>query len=56
MSAKQLRVRRAPTFEGMACDDWPKQNADPVWLHQNEINEVLFEHQTAGAAREHDDC
>jgi hypothetical protein len=32
---KQKRVRRPPTVDGMDVDEFIKQNADPIWLHQN---------------------
>ena len=31
---KQKRVRRPPTIEGMDPDEFIRQNADPIWLHQ----------------------
>ncbi len=38
---KQKRVRRPPTVEGLAVDEFIQRNADPVWLHQNEMWELL---------------
>ncbi len=32
---KQKRVRRPPTIEGMDAEEFIRQNADPIWLHQN---------------------
>ena len=32
---KQKRVRSPPTVDGMNVDDFIRQNADPIWLHQN---------------------
>lgn len=32
---KQERVKRPTTIDGMDVDDWIRQNADPIWLHQN---------------------
>jgi hypothetical protein len=32
---KQKRVRRPPAVDGMDVDDFIRQNADPIWLHQN---------------------
>jgi uncharacterized protein YnzC (UPF0291/DUF896 family) len=34
---KQKRVRRPPTIEGMDLDEFILRNADPIWLHQNEM-------------------
>ena len=37
MNGKQVRVNRPPTIEGVSVDDFIRQNADPIWLHQNEM-------------------
>ena len=34
---KQKRVRRPPTIDGMEVEEFIRRNADPVWLHQNEL-------------------
>ncbi|MBW6512006.1 MAG: hypothetical protein K0A93_07820 [Desulfuromonadaceae bacterium] len=39
----QKRVKRPPTVEGMDADEFICRNADPLWLHQNEMWEVLYE-------------
>jgi len=41
INGKQKRVRRPPTVEGMDVDEFIRRNADPVWLHQNEMWEYL---------------
>jgi len=41
MNGKQVRVKRPPTIEGMDPDEYIRQNADPIWLHQNEMWECL---------------
>ena len=38
---KQTRIRRPPTIDGMDVDEFILRNADPVWLHQNEMWEYL---------------
>jgi len=38
---KQKRIRRPPTVEGIDVDEFILQNADPVWLHQNEMWEYM---------------
>jgi hypothetical protein len=43
---KQKRFRRPATVEGLAVDEFIKQNADPVWLHQNEMWELLEPEET----------
>jgi len=41
MDGKQVRIDRPPTIDGMDPDDFIRQNADPVWLHQNEMWEYI---------------
>lgn len=41
VNGKQKRVRRPPTVEGMEVDDFIRQNADPIWLHQNGLWEYM---------------
>lgn len=41
MSGKQVRIKRPQTVEGMDVDDFIEQNADPIWLHQNEMWEYI---------------
>jgi hypothetical protein len=43
MNGKQVRVKRPATVEGIGVDGFIRQNADPVWLHQNEMHEFLDE-------------
>jgi hypothetical protein len=38
---KQMRVRRPVTIDGMDVDEFIRRNADPVWLHQNELWEYM---------------
>jgi uncharacterized protein YnzC (UPF0291/DUF896 family) len=38
---KQKRIRRPPAVDGMDVDEFILRNADPVWLHQNEMWEYL---------------
>ena len=40
-NGKQVRVKRPPTIEGMGVDEFIKNNADPIWLHQNEMWECI---------------
>ena len=37
MNGKQVRVKRSPTIDGMDVDEYIQKNADPIWLHQNEM-------------------
>ena len=41
INGKQKRVRRPPTIEGMDPDEFIRRNADPIWLHQNEMWEYI---------------
>ena len=41
MNGKQVRIKRSPTTEEMDADEYVRQNADPVWLHQNEMWEYM---------------
>jgi uncharacterized protein YnzC (UPF0291/DUF896 family) len=40
---KQKRVKRPPTIDGMDVDEFIRRNADPIWLHQNEMWELMGE-------------
>ncbi|MCH4563995.1 hypothetical protein MKP05_12750 [Halomonas sp. EGI 63088] len=41
MNGKQVRIKRSPTVDGMPVDQFIEENADPVWLHQNELWELM---------------
>ena len=41
INGKQKRVRREPTVEGLPVDEFIRRNADPIWLHQNEMWELI---------------
>ena len=41
MNGKQKRVKRPVTIDGMDVDEYIRQNADPIWLHQNEMWEYM---------------
>jgi hypothetical protein len=43
VNGKQKRVRRPPTIDGIPVDEFIRQNADPIWLLQNEMYELLEE-------------
>jgi hypothetical protein len=43
MNGKQVRVRRPPTIDGMDPEEYIRQNADPIWLHQHGYYEILHE-------------
>jgi hypothetical protein len=41
MNGKQVRIKREPTVDGMPIDEFIMKNADPIWLHQNEMWELI---------------
>lgn len=41
MIGKQVRIKRPPIIDGIPVDEYIEQNADPKWLHQNGMYEVL---------------
>lgn len=41
INGKQKRVKRPPTIDGMPVDEFIRRNADPIWLHQNEMWEYM---------------
>jgi len=43
MNGKQKRIKRPPTIEGLDVDEFIRRNADPIWLHQNEMWELMEE-------------
>jgi len=43
INGKQKRVKRPPTIDGMDIDEFIQTNADPIWLHQNEMWEYMVE-------------
>jgi len=38
---RQKRVKRPPTIDGMSVDEFIRNNADPLWYHQNEMWEEI---------------
>jgi 16S rRNA U516 pseudouridylate synthase RsuA-like enzyme len=40
-NGKQVRVRRPPAIDGMDVDEFIRNNADPIWLHQEGLWEYL---------------
>ena len=41
INGKQKRVKRPPIIDGIDLDDFIRRNADPIWLHQNEMWEDM---------------
>ena len=45
INGKQKRVKRPPTIDGMDIDEFIRRNADPIWLHQNEMWEYMVDEE-----------
>ena len=41
INGKQKTVRRPPTIDGLPVDEFIANNADPIWLHQNGMWELM---------------
>lgn len=41
INGKQVRIKRPPMMDGMTVDEFIMTNADPLWLHQNEMWELI---------------
>lgn len=41
MNGKQVRVKPPQLIEGVPVDQFISQNVDAVWLHQNEMWELI---------------
>ncbi len=53
---RMKRVPRPPTIDGMDVDEFIRQNADPIWLHQNEMWELMPEMPGTPASGSPDDA
>lgn len=41
VNGKQKRVPRPQLIDGLPVDEWIARNADPIWLHQNGLWELM---------------
>ncbi|MGQ3685603.1 MAG: hypothetical protein ACUBOA_11460 [Candidatus Loosdrechtia sp.] len=41
INGKQKRIKRPEAIEGDGVDEFIRLNADPIWLHQNEMWEYM---------------
>ncbi|TVR11847.1 MAG: hypothetical protein EA401_10190 [Planctomycetota bacterium] len=41
LNGKQVRIRRPPTVDGIPVDEFIARNADPIWLHEHEMWELM---------------
>jgi hypothetical protein len=53
INGKQKRIRRPPTIDGMDVDEFIRRNADPIFLHEMEMWELM--EQPDAPADEEDD-
>jgi len=54
LNGKQKSVRRPVLIEGLDPDEFIRRNADPIWLHQNEMWEYMPELAVEEEAAEDD--
>lgn len=50
VNGKQKRVPRPQLIDGLSVDEFLARNADPIWLVQNELWEVLAEREARDTA------
>ncbi len=55
VNGKQKRVKRPPTVDGIPVDEFIRNNADPIWLFQNEMYEELYQWEQERDAEEQED-
>jgi len=48
INGKQKRIKRSPTTDGMDTEEFIRRNADPIWLHQNEMWEYIEQNEDEG--------
>ncbi len=41
INGKQVRIKRPQLIDGMLVDEFIAQNAEPMWLHQNEMWDLI---------------
>jgi len=41
LNGKQVKIKRPLMIEGIDAEEYIQQNADPLWLHQNEMWEYI---------------
>ena len=54
MNRKQVRVKRPPIIDGIPEGEWIEQNAVPIWLHQNEMWDVLDARESQEEVKDND--
>lgn len=56
VNGKQKSVRRPVLIEGLEPDEFIRRNADPIWLHQNEMWEYMPEFAVEVESEEDDEA
>jgi hypothetical protein len=51
INGKMKRIRRPPTIEGMSVEEFVRKNADPVFLHEEEMWEYIEVESEMNSAR-----
>ena len=46
INGTQKRLRRPQIMDGVDVDEFITRNADPIWLHQNEMREYMDEDES----------
>ncbi|WP_143873442.1 hypothetical protein [Catenovulum sediminis] len=54
MNGKQVKVKRPAKIDGVDSNEWIEKNADPIWLHQNEMWETLHVRSSTETSEEDD--
>ena len=48
INGRQVRIKRPPMVDGMPVDEFIEKNADPIWLHQEEMWELIPYEESPG--------
>ncbi|MDP3283530.1 MAG: hypothetical protein Q8M56_03805 [Desulfobacterales bacterium] len=49
INGKQKRVKRPSSIDGMDVEEFIPRNADPIWLHQNEMREYMVDDEESSS-------
>ncbi len=55
VGGKMTRVRRPPMNDGLSVEEFLARNADPLWLHQNGMWDLLSPEPTSPGPRDVED-
>lgn len=50
VGGKMKRVPRPPLVDGLSVEEFLARNADPLWLHQNEMWDLMPPEPASGAS------